>query len=73
MNHGRSMEICDQVTNRNRVRMTVGTPDGEEQWKNVEITGYAKVTSADSDSDDFKLVREEVVFTVVMCPVKVRP
>ncbi len=35
-----------------QVRMSVGTPDGEEQWKNVEITGYARVTSADSDSDD---------------------
>jgi hypothetical protein len=35
-----------------QVRMTVGTPVGEEQWKNVEITGYAKVVSADSDSDD---------------------
>jgi hypothetical protein len=35
-----------------QVRMTVGTPDGKEQWKNVEITGYARVISADSDSDD---------------------
>ena len=35
-----------------QVRMTVGTPNGKEQWKNVEITGYAKVVSADSDSDD---------------------
>jgi len=32
--------------------MTVGTPDGEEQWKKVEITGYARVLSADSNSDD---------------------
>ena len=31
--------------------MTVGTPYGHEQWKNVEITGYARVLSADSDSD----------------------
>jgi len=38
--------------NEDQVRMTVGTPDGEEQWKNVEITGYARVLSADSDSDD---------------------
>jgi hypothetical protein len=35
-----------------QVRMSVGTPEGEEQWKNVEITGYARVISADSDSDD---------------------
>lgn len=35
-----------------QVRMTVGTPTGQEQWKNVEITGYARVLSADSNSDD---------------------
>jgi hypothetical protein len=35
-----------------QVRMTVGTPSGKEQWKNVEITGYARVLSADSDRDD---------------------
>jgi hypothetical protein len=35
-----------------QVRMTVGTPAGQEQWKNVEITGYARVLSADSNSDD---------------------
>ncbi|HEY7079859.1 MAG TPA: hypothetical protein VH500_09165 [Nitrososphaeraceae archaeon] len=38
--------------NEDQVRMTVGTPQGEEQWKNVEITGYARVLSADSNSDD---------------------
>ena len=26
-----------------QVRMTVGTPNGQEQWKNIEITGYARV------------------------------
>ncbi len=31
--------------------MAVGTPYGHEQWKNVEITGYGRVLSADSDSD----------------------
>jgi len=35
-----------------QVRMTVGTPTGQEQWKNVEITGYARVISADSNKDD---------------------
>jgi hypothetical protein len=35
-----------------QVRMTVGTPTGQEQWKNVEITGYARVLSADSNKDD---------------------
>jgi hypothetical protein len=38
--------------NEDQVRMTVGTPIGEQQWKNVEITGYARVLSSDSDSDD---------------------
>jgi len=45
------MEILGQVS-RTKIRMTVGTPDGEEQWKKVEITGYARVLSADSNSDD---------------------
>jgi hypothetical protein len=34
-----------------QVRMKVGTPEGEDQWKNVEITGYVNVLSADSLSD----------------------
>ena len=38
--------------NEDQVRMTVETPDGDEEWKNVEITGYARVISADFDSDD---------------------
>jgi hypothetical protein len=36
----------------NEVRMNVNTPSGQESWKNVEMTGYAKVISADSPSDD---------------------
>jgi hypothetical protein len=36
----------------NEVRMSVNTPPGQEPWKNVEITGYAKVISADSLADD---------------------
>jgi hypothetical protein len=35
-----------------QVRMTLGTPKGEERWKNVEITGYARVLAADSSSED---------------------
>jgi hypothetical protein len=35
----------------NEVRMNVNTPPGQEPWKNVEITGYAKVISADSPND----------------------
>lgn len=31
--------------------MTVGTSEGQEQWRDVEITGYAKVLSADSGTD----------------------
>ena len=34
-----------------QVRMNVNTPKGEQQWKNVEITGYAKVMSAESSKD----------------------
>jgi hypothetical protein len=34
-----------------QVRMTVGTSAGQEQWRDVEITGYANVLSADSDTD----------------------
>jgi hypothetical protein len=42
-----------RATNKyeDQVRMAVGTPNGEEQWKNLEITGYAKVLSADSSTD----------------------
>jgi hypothetical protein len=51
-----SWEINGNVRPGNKyedqVRMTVGTPAGQEQWKNVEITGYARVLSADSNSDD---------------------
>jgi hypothetical protein len=36
----------------NEVRMGVYTLPGQEPWKNVEITGYAKVLSADSLSGD---------------------
>jgi hypothetical protein len=35
-----------------QVRMNVNTPEGMQPWKNVEITGYAKVISANSLSDD---------------------
>jgi hypothetical protein len=36
--------------------MNVNTPPGQESWKNVEITDYAKVISADSPADDHGLV-----------------
>jgi hypothetical protein len=35
-----------------KVRMNVNTPEGMQPWKNVEITGYAKVISANSPTDD---------------------
>jgi hypothetical protein len=38
--------------NEDQVRMAVGTRKGEEQWKNLEITGYARILSASSGSDD---------------------
>jgi hypothetical protein len=34
-----------------QVRMKIGTSEDESEWKNVEITGYAKVLWADSPSD----------------------
>src|SRR5919204_1140219 len=34
-----------------QVRMNVNTPKGEQQWKNVEITGYAKVIAAESATE----------------------
>ena len=34
-----------------QVRMNVNTPKGQQQWKNVEITGYAKIISAESPKD----------------------
>jgi hypothetical protein len=39
-----------------QVRMNIYTPKGSEEWKNVEITGYAKVVRtvkhpSDADSD----------------------
>jgi hypothetical protein len=34
-----------------QVRMNVGTPSGSAEWKNVEITGYAKVLLATDDDD----------------------
>ncbi len=34
-----------------QVRMKIGTSEDEPEWKNVEITGYAKVLWADSPSD----------------------
>lgn len=37
-----------------QVRMNVITPPGQDEWKNVEITGYVKVidTAFDNDDDD---------------------
>jgi hypothetical protein len=49
-----SWQIEGRQTNSkfgNEVRMNVNTPPGQEPWKNVEMTGYAKVISADSPDD----------------------
>ena len=49
-----SWQIVGRQTNSkfgSEVRMNVNTPPGQEPWKNVEITGYAKVISADSSDD----------------------
>ena len=47
-----SWQIEGRQTHNNQVRMNVNTPEGMQPWKNVEITGYAKVISADSPSND---------------------
>jgi hypothetical protein len=51
-----SWQIEGRQTNSkfgNEVRMNVNTLEGQEPWKNVEMTGYAKVISAaDSPSND---------------------
>ena len=49
-----SWQIVGRQTNSkfgNEVRMNVDTPPRQGPWKNVEITGYAKVISADSPDD----------------------
>ena len=33
------------LINSSEVRMNVDTPPGTQEWKNVEITGYAKILS----------------------------
>jgi hypothetical protein len=35
-----------------QVRMNVITPPGQDEWKDVEITGYVKVIDTTSDDDD---------------------
>jgi hypothetical protein len=35
-----------------QVRMNVITPPGQDEWKNVEITGYVKVIDAASDDNN---------------------
>jgi hypothetical protein len=49
-----SWQVGGRETNSkfdNEGRMSVYTPQGQEPWKNVEMTGYAKVISANSLSD----------------------
>ncbi len=54
-----SMRVSAEQLSGNRrgdVRLEVNTPDDEQQWKNVEITGYAKVVkttghASNKDSD----------------------
>jgi hypothetical protein len=42
--------VGEDSTENHQVRMNVITPPGQDQWKNVEITGYVKVISAVSDN-----------------------
>jgi hypothetical protein len=41
----------DEEIRTNVVRINVKTSSGDKQWKNVEITGYAKVVEADPPND----------------------
>jgi hypothetical protein len=44
-------EEDENNNNEDQVRMKVGTPEGEPEWKNVDVTGYVKVLQADSPTD----------------------
>ena len=46
-----SWQIGSDENLNKSVRMNVGTLNGEEEWKNVEITGYIKVVNADLPYD----------------------
>jgi len=46
-----SWRISGHDNGKYQVRMNVYTPDGSEEWKNVEITGYAKVVRTVGHSD----------------------
>jgi hypothetical protein len=50
---GRNSKIGkqDEEIRTNVVRINVKTSSGDKQWKNVEITGYAKVVEADPPND----------------------
>ncbi len=54
-----SWRISGQDNGKDQVRMNVYTPEGAEEWKNVEITAYARIVEtlghesyADSDLDN---------------------
>ena len=50
---GRNNKIgkYEEEIRTNVERMNVKTPSGDKQWKNVEITGYAKVVEANPPND----------------------
>jgi len=50
--HDGSWLVGGDGNDKGQVRMNVITPAGQEEWKNVEITGYVKVVGAISDDDD---------------------
>src|SRR3712207_2618905 len=49
-----SWAVGDRSDGNYQVRMNVNTPPGQEEWKNVEITGYVKViyTAPDAASSE---------------------
>jgi hypothetical protein len=43
--------VGEDINGNYQVRMNVITPPGQDEWKNVEITGYVKVTDTAYDAD----------------------
>ena len=49
--HDGSWLVGEGSNGNHQVRMNVITPPGQDEWKNVEITGYVKVIDTASGDD----------------------
>jgi hypothetical protein len=49
-----SDDIEDGFNGQYHIIMSVNSPEGVEEWKNVEITGYVNVRETDDDSDSLQ-------------------